>query len=97
MNFNNEEIKEILNYKYKKIKQVEKLNYFHPNGITQTILRDDDYFGNNRADHFIIVDGYDEDYCEFDENDNTNMGAFILICNHKGDTRIEYYIGYKGE
>lgn len=92
-----EEIKEILNGKYKKIKQVEKLNFFHPNGNTQTILRNDEYFLNYRGNHFIIIDGEDEEYCIYDEDDNTDMGAFILICNHKGDTVIEYYIGWNNE
>lgn len=93
----NKEVKEILNGKYTKIKQVEKLDYFHPNGITQTILRNDDYFLNNRANHFIIIDGEDEEYCSYDENDETKEGAFIIICNHKGETRIEFYVGEKGE
>lgn len=91
----NKELKEILNGKYKKIEQVDSLDFFHPNGITQTIERNDDYFLNNRANHFIIIDGEDEEHSIYDENDNTNIGAFILICNHKGDTIIEYYIGWK--
>lgn len=92
-NYNQEELKEILDGKYKKIKQVKKLDFFHPNGLTQTILRDDDYFLNNRANHFIIIDGEDEKYAQYDENDNNSIGAFIIICNHKGDTRIEFYVG----
>lgn len=83
----NNDTKEILNGKYKKIVKVDFLEFFHPNGETQTILKNDDYFLGNRANHFVIIDGYDEDY--------DNVGAFILICNHKGSTTIQYYIGYK--
>jgi len=94
---NENEIKEILNGKYKKIEEVDTLDFFHPNGITQTILRNDDYFLGHRADHFIIVDGSDEEYDEYDESKPyySKTGAFILICNHKGDTIIEFYIGWK--
>ena len=64
--------------------------FFHPNGVVQTVTRDDDRFLGYRANHFVLVDGYVED--GFMESEEPQNDTFLLICNHKGITEIVAFI-----
>lgn len=56
---------------------------FHPDGHVATIIKDDDYFYGARADHFIIIDGYCEEY---------GAPTVMILCNHKGDIHTEFIV-----
>lgn len=84
------DLEEVLDGKYKDKNMVEEDigidETFHPNGVVQTIAKEDDWFLGYRGNHFIIIDGYYEE-CP-------NRGAFIFMCNHKGTLIIKSFVEY---
>mgnify|MGYP001852939754 CR=1 FL=1 len=57
---------------------IEDIAAFHPDGRSGCIEKNDDYFFNSRANHFIVISGWVEGLGE-------SIPVFLIICNHKGN------------
>ena len=58
--------------------------WFHPSSTVRVIVKNDDYYLNARANHFVLLFGYSEALDVWDD-------CVVCIANHKGWMTVTTY------
>ncbi|MGY0242251.1 hypothetical protein ACW189_08525 [Limosilactobacillus fermentum] len=61
------------------VDDIDEDQSFHPNGHMTSINLHDEYFFGVRADHFVFIDGWDEE----------KEDSILMVANHKGKLMIK--------